>query len=209
MKTRLCLVRHGETDWNVERRLQGHLDIRLNANGLAQAEATANGLSVHTFHAIYSSDLTRARQTAGAAALQLGLPIVEMQLLRERHFGVFQGLTHAEAAQLHPAIHATFAARDLHFTLPDGGESLVGFAARVSMALRQIVATHVGMTVLVVTHGGVLHMVNRLATGAAINEPRDYPIPNAALNWLSYQNGHWQIDLWADQRHLQGALDEI
>ncbi|MBB5018053.1 putative phosphoglycerate mutase [Chitinivorax tropicus] len=209
MKTTLCLVRHGETDWNVARRLQGHLDIPLNAIGLQQAAAAACGLISHGFHAIYSSDLLRARQTAQAAAQGLGLSIIEWPALRERHFGLFQGLTAAEAEARFPDAYANYISRQCDYIPPDGGESLAGFASRVHGALMQIVAAHPGQAVLVVTHGGVLHMANRMVTGVPIDEPRDYPIPNAALNWLSYRDGQWRIDHWADQRHLQGALDEI
>ncbi|MEW9899430.1 histidine phosphatase family protein [Chitinivorax sp. PXF-14] len=209
MKTRLCLVRHGETDWNVARRLQGHIDVPLNDNGVKQAEATAVGLAGESFDAIYSSDLTRARQTAEAAAQRLKLPIRFRPSLRERHYGVFQGLTHVEGSKQHPEAYRRFSARELDYDIPGDGESLRRFGCRVHETLEEIAQAHPGETVLVVTHGGALHIANRVASGQPIDAARDYPIPNAALNWLSYQEGHWEIERWADLRHLDGALDEI
>ena len=98
MPTRFCLVRHGETAWNAEGRLQGQIDIPLNAAGRAQAEATAARLAAHRFDALYSSDLSRALETAAPAATLLGLQTRPTPSLRERQFGGFQGLTHKRGA---------------------------------------------------------------------------------------------------------------
>lgn len=206
--TRLCIVRHGETDWNAARRVQGQIDIPLNAAGRAQAAATAAGLAGRRFDAIYSSDLARTWQTAEPIAAVLGLTLHAAPALRERHFGKLQGLTGAEAQQRFPALYAAHAARDPEFDL-DGGESLVVFAARVSDALRGLAAAHQGQTLLLVAHGGVLDIAYRLATGRGLVEPRDFPIPNAALNWLEFRADAWRIVAWGDQDHLETALDEV
>ncbi|HEX5476491.1 MAG TPA: histidine phosphatase family protein, partial [Burkholderiales bacterium] len=95
--TRLCLVRHGETAWNAEGRVQGQLDIPLNAHGEGQARAVAQALAGERFDAIYASDLGRVRQTARPAAERLGLPVQLDTRLRERHYGIFQAITYAEA----------------------------------------------------------------------------------------------------------------
>ena len=100
--TRLCLVRHGETAWNAERRIQGQLDVPLSSTGHAQARATANWLAQEDFAAIYSSDLSRALHTAEAVAHLLRLPIGQQVALRERHYGVLQGLTFDEAERQQP-----------------------------------------------------------------------------------------------------------
>lgn len=206
---RLCLVRHGETAWNTERRLQGHIDIPLNDNGLAQAEATARSLHGAAFAALYSSDLQRARQTAAAITRHHGLDAAPDQRLRERHYGFFQGLTYEEAARRHPEFYRRFKARDPELAFPECGESLGTFAARVRAALNEIAARHAGDTVLVVTHGGVLDIAHRLATGKPLDSARDFAIPNAALNWIEHEAGHWRLLAWADERHLQAALDEL
>lgn len=205
----ICLVRHGETPWNAERRLQGHLDIELNTNGLAQAQRTAHSLAGQRFAAIYSSDLQRARQTADAIAGRCAQPVHAEPRLRERHYGAFQGLTYEEAETRFPEAFARFKAREPEFPFPGEGESLIGFAARIHAALGAIAARHAGTQVLVVTHGGVLDIAHRLATGKALTATRDFAIANAALNWIAHRDGEWRLIAWADERHLQSALDEL
>ena len=205
---RLCIVRHGETDWNAEKRIQGQIDIPLNAAGRAQAAATAAGLAGQRFDAIYSSDLARTLQTAEPIAAAFGLPLFATPVLRERHYGRMQGLTGAEACSRFPELHAIYAARDPHHDL-DGGESLADFAERVARALRELAAAHEGQTLLLVAHGGVLDIAYRLATGRDLVTPRDFPIPNAGLNWLEYRGAGWLLVAWGDKAHLQKALDEV
>jgi probable phosphoglycerate mutase len=209
MSTRICLVRHGETAWNADRRLQGHTDIPLNDTGLAQARATAASLADERFDAAYSSDLTRARQTAEAIAACCGLAPGFDAGLRERHYGGFQALTYDEARTRFPADYQRFENRDPDFVFPEGGESLRNFAGRIQTALEQIARTHRGGTVLVVTHGGVLDIAHRLATGKSLEAARDFTIPNAALNWIGHDGETWSLIAWAEQRHLTNALDEL
>jgi probable phosphoglycerate mutase len=209
MTTRICLVRHGETAWNAERRLQGHIDIPLNDIGLAQARATAASLTNQSFEAAYASDLLRARQTADAIAARCTLqPAIDARL-RERHYGVFQALTYDEARARFPEDYQHFESRDPEFVFPGGGESLRQFAARIHEALHDIATRHQGGTVLVVTHGGVLDVAHRLATGKPLETPRDFTIPNAALNWIERDGVDWRLIAWAEQRHLKSALDEL
>ena len=205
---RLCLIRHGETDWNAERRVQGQIDIPLNAAGRAQATATAAGLAGQRFDAVYSSDLARAWQTALPIAAALGLPLQAAPALRERHFGQMQGLTNEEACQRFPAVYAAHKARDTGCDL-EGGESLLRFAARVTAALQGFAAAHAGQSLLLVAHGGVLDIAYRLATGRELAAPRDFPLPNAALNWLEYRAGSWRLLAWGELGHLDAALDEV
>jgi len=205
---RLCLVRHGETDWNSERRLQGQIDIELNATGLAQARAVRGGLADQRFVAVYSSTLTRAWATAEIAIAGSGLAVSPAPTLRERHYGVYQGLTAAEAALRHPQVHRRHERRDIDFDY-ESGESLTGFATRVMTGLTQIAERHTGEAVLGFTHGGVLDIVYRAAIGRRLEGPRDFPIPNAGINWLEYEEGTWRILNWADQRHLTATLDEF
>lgn len=208
---RICLVRHGETAWNAERRLQGHIDIPLNETGLAQAEATALRLLGQElrFNALYSSDLQRARQTAAAIARHHRLELNHDERLRERHYGFFQGLTYDEAERQHPEFYRRFKSREIEFAFPDRGESLAEFAERVHDALHDIANRHAGHHVLVITHGGVLDIVHRLATDEPLDSPRNFPIPNAALNWIAHTDGEWQLLAWADESHLGDTLDEL
>ena len=209
MLTRLCLVRHGETAWNAERRLQGHTDIPLNAHGIAQAQATAASLAGERFDAAYSSDLARARQTAEAIAGRCLLTPAFDERLRERHYGAFQSLTYDEARARFPDDYHRFETRDPDFALSEGGESLIEFAERVRSTLEAIAGRHRGGSVLIVTHGGVLDIVHRLATGMHLQAPRDFGIPNAALNWIAWDGTAWSLIRWAEQRHLDQSLDEL
>ena len=204
---RFCLVRHGETSWNAERRLQGHEDIPLNATGQAQARATARLLADTHFDAAYTSDLARAADTARAICSGHLVPTPRADL-RERHYGCFQGLTYTEAQAAHPQAYAHFEARTPNRPIP-GGESLVDFAARIHAAFEAIATEHPNQTVLVVAHGGVLDIVNRLARALPLDAVRDFRIPNAALNWLRRDDAGWTIDAWAQEAHLGQARDEL
>lgn len=207
--TRLCLVRHGETAWNAERRLQGHLDVPLNEVGRLQAEAAARSLAGQTFAAVYCSDLCRARETAAAAARTLALNLTIERDLRERHYGDFQGLTYDEARKRFPADYDRFHARDADFAFAGGGESLTAFAVRIRRVLSRVASAHPGEQALVVTHGGVLDIAHRLTSGRPLEAKRDFTIPNAALNWLEFDGAAWRLVAWADEAHLQSARDEL
>ncbi len=202
-------MRHGETPWNAERRLQGHIDIPLNDNGMAQAAAVGRSLAKERFAAIYCSDLQRARQTAETISGHHALPAKEDSRLRERHYGIFQGLTYDEVAARHPEEYHRFKAREATFSFPGGGESLVDFAGRVTGALAEFADRHAGEQVLVVAHGGVLDIARRFVTGKALHTQRDFPIPNAALNWIEHDGEQWRLLAWAIQDHLHGSLDEL
>ena len=209
MKTRICLVRHGETEWNAERRLQGHTDVPLNSTGRAQAEATADSLDDLSFDAIYSSDLARARETAQCCASRLGIAVRTHAGLRERHFGIFQGLTYAQASARHPDAFIAFQRRDPDYAFDEGGESLRALATRVDEVINDLADRHPGQQILVVAHGGVLDTINRMIRALPLDIPRDFVIPNAALNWIEREGQDWRIERWADQRHLELARDEL
>lgn len=206
--TRLCLVRHGETDWNAAGRLQGSTDIPLNEHGRRQALATAARLADERFDQIYSSDLGRAMDTARASAERLGLPIRPLASLRERDYGHIQGLTHDEALQRYPLLQPRLRAREPHAT-PPGGESLAVFSQRVQRAFEALAESHAGASLLIVSHGGVLDIAYRLATGMPLEAPRDFVIGNACINWIVHDGTDWQLESWGDDAHLTGALDEL
>jgi len=197
MAARLCLVRHGETAWNAEGRVQGQLDIPLSQTGLAQARCIAAALPKGRFGALYTSDLGRVRQTAEPVAAKLALEMRLEPRLRERHYGIFQGLTYAEAKATLPADYARFKAKDPEFGFR-GGETLRSFFFRTIECLKEIERRHQGEEVLVFTHGGVLEMAYRHATGCGLSTPRDFELPNAAFNWIE----DWKILGWADCDHL-------
>ncbi|MDX2086494.1 MAG: histidine phosphatase family protein [Kofleriaceae bacterium] len=152
---RILLTRHGETAWNALGKLQGHTDIELNDAGRGQARALADSLCSLEVDAVWTSDLSRARQTGEiiASALGLAAPTVEPDL-RERRFGVFEGLTRDECATKHPEAWQAWLART---AAPPGGEERELATARLSRALTKI-ATHVAGTAIVVSHGGVMRL---------------------------------------------------
>ncbi len=207
MKTQLCVVRHGETDWNVARRIQGQTDIPLNATGRAQALAMAYNAGHHHFQALFSSDLSRARDTAQALADHLDLKLETTAGLRERHYGIFQGITADEGARRYPDAHAHYIQRDLHYDFATG-ESLQDFAARIRQSLDWIVRHHTGQTIAIVTHAGVLDILYRQATGRPLETARDFLIPNCALNWFHVDGQGLHLEKWADRHHLTQVLTE-
>lgn len=208
--TRICLVRHGETTWNAEKRIQGQIDVGLNGTGLSQAEAAARWLSGLSVAALYTSDLLRTRQTAERIAVSLGLVPILRPEFRERRYGQFQGMTYDEARALYPADYLAFERRDPDFVIPEGGESLQQLSARVSNGLQRVATDHPGETVVVVTHGGVLDIVNRLVRGNPLRKARDFLIPNAGINWVRVRNGGWTLEAWGVTEHLaMFGLDEL
>ena len=148
--TTILLVRHAETDWNAERRVQGHSDTPLNDTGRAQARALAEELADEGIDAVYSSDLLRAHETARIVAKARGLEVMSIRDLRERHFGRWEGLTDDEIFARFPE------ARNGSW---GDGESREEMAGRVLQALQRIAETHEGGRVLVVSHGGPLRAV--------------------------------------------------
>jgi probable phosphoglycerate mutase len=219
--TEFCVVRHGETAWNTQRRLQGHRDIALNAMGEQQARAAGRHLAgLHgqrPFTRLVSSDLDRAARTAALIGEALpGLAPAYRADLRERCYGAFEGLTYDEAKQAYPEAYRAFETRVTEVLLPGGGESLQAFNDRVVACLGQLAAAYPGERVILVTHGGVLDILNRFARGRPLSAPRDFFIPNAGLNWLGRTAGEgdaagpWAIGPWGETAHLSAvSLDEL
>ena len=203
--TRLIVVRHGETAWNVDTRIQGHLDIPLNDTGLWQARQLGDALAGEAISAIYTSDLLRARKTAQAVADATGAALVDEPGLRERAFGSFQGRTFAEVETEHPEQARRWRQRDPDYA-PDGGESLRVLRERVVDTTHRLAARHPGELVLLVTHGGVLDVLYRAATRQDIQAPRTWQLGNAAINRLLWTHGHGlSLVGWADTQHLEHA----
>ena len=202
----LWLVRHGETDWNRELRFQGHLDAPLNALGLQQAQRLGQHLAGHSPRLLVVSDLLRTRQTADPLAGQWQTPAMPDSLWREQAFGVIEGLTLAEVQERHPDVVEGWRRRDPDFA-PEGGESRRQFHARVLQAVQQLVVlcTQQGRpSPVVVSHGGVLDMIYRSATGQSLAGPRECPIPNAGLNHVRTDGVRFEIVQWAQTPHLEG-----
>jgi len=209
--TCICFVRHGETNWNAERRMQGHIDIPLNTTGMGQAKRLANALThtKHSFDAIYSSDLERALHTANVVANALSLAVQTTPQLRERNVGQLQGLLLSEAPVLLPEIWQSHIARELDHDL-GGGESIRAFHQRMQGVLELLLRQHRGQSILAVSHGGSLDMIYRIVTQQALDAERVAVVPNTSLNWITHDGSVWSIQRWADTSHLsESALDDI
>ncbi|MGA1083650.1 MAG: histidine phosphatase family protein [Burkholderiaceae bacterium] len=205
----LWLCRHGETDWNAIRRIQGQLDVPLNALGQAQAKKLAQALAHHDFDEVVSSPLDRAQQTALPLAQAVSLPVTLNAAFAERHFGDLQGRSFDDMASIDPEAAAHWQARTPDFC-PVGGESLLMLRDRVQAGLGELAqrALSSGATrVICFTHGGVLDMVYRIAQGIDISPPREWGIPNAGINQLQVlqsvsQDLNFQVMAWAQTDHL-------
>ena len=206
--TRIIALRHGETTWNVDTRIQGHLNIPLSPIGRWQAEQLAQALSDEPLAAIYASDLARAWETAQYVARLQNLNVIEEIGLRERGFGDFEGKTFAEIAALLPEQSLRWRKRDPDFA-PAGGETLVALRTRVLEAATRLAAQHPGEQIALVAHGGVMDVLYRAATRQEIQAPRTWDLGNAAINRLLWTPEGFTVVGWADTQHLaKGVLDE-
>jgi probable phosphoglycerate mutase len=206
--TRILAIRHGETAWNVDARIQGQLDVPLNDTGHWQAERVADALAGgEDIAVIYASDLVRAAATADAISRRVGLPVVHDTGLRERQFGLFQGRTVAEVEAIHPELVRRWKSRDPDF-VPDGGESLRTFFERTVSTAHRLADAHPGQTVVLVAHGGVLDCLYRAACGMAIEAPRTWQLGNASINRLLYTGERLTVIGWGDTQHLDSAALE-
>lgn len=206
--TSVLAVRHGETAWNRETRIQGQLDIPLSPLGAAQARRLAQALDGQGVEVIYASDLARARQTAEAVAQQLGLAVQLEPGLRERGFGLFEGLTWAEIETRWPAESERWRRRDPQFAA-QGGEGLQDFYARSVAAVEALASRHPGQTVLIVAHGGVLDCLYRAAARQSLQAARTWTLGNASINRLLYSQSGLTLVGWNDDNHLAGlSLDD-
>lgn len=209
--TRIIAVRHGETAWNVDTRIQGHLDIPLNATGREQASRLARALLGHApIDAICSSDLSRALQTARIVADATGAPLSVNAGLRERCFGDLQGHTFAEFSAAAPQQAERWRRRDPDWVPPGGGESLLSFRERVTQTVQVLAAQSAGKTLALFTHGGVLDVLYRAATGLGLQDARTWQIGNTAVNRLLWTpDSGLTLVGWADTTHLEDeSLDE-
>lgn len=206
--TRVIAIRHGETTWNVDTRIQGHLDIPLNDIGRRQAERMALALAEEPITAIYASDLTRAWETAEYLGRALGIEVTREEGLRERGFGDFEGKTFSEIEALLPEQSMRWRKRDPEFA-PAGGESLLDLRSRVVTTAERLAAAHPGELIAMVGHGGVMDVLYRAATRLDIQAPRTWALGNTAINRLLWTPQGFSLVGWADTQHLDGiALDD-
>ncbi|KAL8117598.1 phosphoglycerate mutase-like protein 4 isoform X1 [Apium graveolens] len=198
----IIVIRHGETEWNANGRIQGHLEVGLNDNGRLQSAAVAERLSKEPkVSAIYSSDLRRALDTAEIIATSCGgLEVIKDPALRERHSGDLQGIVRHEAAMINPKAHKASLSRCKDQEIPGGGESINQLNQRCTSCLQSIGDKHRGERVVVVTHGGVMRALHK----------RAYPHEHAKKVWTTSvsvfhlsDDDEWNIKLWGDVSHFK------
>ncbi len=175
--TLLYLIRHARSAWNAEGRMQGQADPPLDELGREQARALAAHLQPETFHAIYSSPLARARETAELFAAPHGLPIRFDDRLMERRLGEWTGLTGDEVNERYPE----HMAHDWRTDGPPGGENDAALIARAAAVLAEIMAAHPQETIAVVSHGGTLNAYLAHLLGVPMPRSVTFSFPNAAL----------------------------
>ncbi len=202
--TRFIVIRHGETRWNVEARIQGQGDSALTEAGIEQARALARRLATEKFDLLVASDLGRAHDTARHVAARSGHELRLDARLRERSFGVGEGMTYEEIDRAYPDAFSRVREVDPDYVIP-GGESRSQFHERVRGAFEGLAAQHPGKTIVVVTHGGVLATFYRHVKGIDLRTPHRIPITNASYNALAFDGERWTIEAWSDAAHLDGA----
>jgi probable phosphoglycerate mutase len=201
--TEILLIRHGETLWNQQGRMQGQHDSPLTPLGMQQARQLGARLSNVQFAALYSSDLGRAHQTARCIADATGHEIVADEGLRERDFGIFEGMTNTEIKNKYPELYEPFAKRDPDFAMPRG-ESASQFRSRCVGALEAIASKHPDETIVIVSHGLVLDSLYRTAVKMSLDIPRGFPLLNCSLNTFRYDANGWLAVAVCDVTHLSG-----
>jgi len=211
--TEILLIRHGETDWNVEKRLQGHLDISLNEGGRRQAAALGKALLGEPLDAVIASDLQRAIVTAESVAVPRGMRVQIDPELRERCYGAFEGLRYRDISERYPQAYAMWQARDLDARYPAGprsAETLREFSRRSVNVILRLAAEYRHKKIAIVTHGGVLDCIYRAANNMDLTLPRNFEIRNASINRLVWTGSALQMVSWSDISHLNAlALDEV
>lgn len=205
-KTTLMVVRHGETVWNLEQRFQGHGDSPLTARGRSETRSLGKRLKSYAFDRLISSDLGRAMETAALIAEDTGHPIITDPRLRERHYGVLEGLTIDEIKARHAGIFSKLITGNPDEVIP-GGESHRQFYDRNIDFVQQFLAENAGVTALLVVHGGVLDSFMRFITQLPLDHPRCYTAVNTSLNIFShgryFRGNRWVINTWGDVSHLK------
>ena len=206
-QTTLLVIRHGETIWNLENRFQGHGDSPLSPAGRRQAMALGTRLKDMPIDTLICSDLGRAVETATIIADFTGHGLHPDRRLRERNFGVLEGLTIEEIMNRHPEpFQRLYYDNDPQYAPPQG-ESLRQHYRRNISFLEEFIAEFSGTAALVV-HGGVLDSLFRYIARLPLNRPRCFVIPNAGINRLVYgtfyRTRRWVIESWGDVSHLNG-----
>jgi len=202
-ETRLFLVRHGETVWNQQRRIQGHLDSPLTDNGRRQAEAIAGHVRRLKPAVILSSDLGRCMETASIIGAALSMKVTPVRAFREKSGGIFEGYTWPEIEGRFPVEHKRYVASRSNYRQP-GAESWEETKNRVFSGLDTAVRDHRGKRIVVVTHGGTLHALIRSVLGIPDGSPSRFEFRNGALHTIVHKDAEYLVETLGDMSHIEG-----
>ena len=200
-KTEIFLIRHGETEWNLQKRMQGHCNSDLSALGKVQIEALGQWMKNIPFDNIYSSDTLRAKLTAQAITRFSGHKIKIDQRLREKNLGVFEGLTSVEARQKHPEIFRLFKTEGSKYII-DEGESTQQLLDRALEIVDEILLKHADERVILVTHGGFVRVLMKHTLGLSLDSPTRFIIKNTSIFSLVWED-KWMVSQMGGVSHLE------
>ena len=200
-ETEIILIRHGETEWNSQKRMQGHSNSNLSEVGRGQIQALGELMKNVSFDHIYSSDSLRARQTAEAITQYSGHTLQFDQRIREKNLGVFEGLTSTEAKERHPEIYRLFKTAGANYVI-DEGESTQQLLERALEFSEEIRLRHPQERVVMVTHGGVVRVLMKHALGLSIDAPTRFIIKNTGIFGLIW-NENWLVTQMGGVSHLE------
>nr|WP_319571218.1 histidine phosphatase family protein [uncultured Draconibacterium sp.] len=201
MATEITIIRHGETMWNVQKRIQGQRNSKLSENGITQAELVAKALAKREFDVLVSSDLGRAIETAKIINKQLLLPHEYNANLRERSFGIFEGKNFAEIEEKYPEEFLRYKERNPEFVVP-GGESILQMYKRITSEIESVARKFKDQKVLIVSHGLVLEMMMYRTFNLKLDEPRAFSINNSSISSFYIDENNWFLKEWGVIEHL-------
>jgi probable phosphoglycerate mutase len=200
--TELVVVRHGETAWNADGRIQGHQVVPLNERGRDQAVLLGKRLASEKVEAIYSSDLLRTMETAEAISQVVQLEILKEAGLREWSLGVLEGRRPEDSRSDYPDVVEAYERRDPDGEIP-GGETIRDRYARTTSCLRRIARDEAGRCVVVVSHGGVLDDLYRMVNEIPLEKERDFDLYNGGIHRFDVTDDQWTMTVWGDIEHLK------
>ena len=207
-KTTFLIIRHGETQWNAEQRYQGHEDSPLTETGRNQVRALGLRMKAFQFNSLISSDLGRAQKTADILAAYTGHAVEIDSRIRERNYGLLEGLTVAEIKAKHSEILDKLDQNDPDYVIPKG-ESHRQHYERNASFFNDLLNRRAGTRIALIIHGGVLDSIFRYVAGLPLDRPRCFTTHNAGLTIVThgtfYGTTRWVIERWNDVGHLNGV----
>jgi 2,3-bisphosphoglycerate-dependent phosphoglycerate mutase len=207
LPTRLLLIRHAQTEWNIQRRFQGHGDSPITEEGQKQLQRLKSRLAGLEFDVVYSSDLRRTMETSQMLS---GKQRVEEPRLRERGVGILEGLNLEQIMADHAEAFRVFRSGDKDHQI-EGGESLQNALNRAWTFLEEISEKHNGAELAAVSHAGLIRLICKQILGLALDAPNFFQIPNTSLTQLVFspKDLRWSLEYLADTTHLQPVFDPL